>query len=101
MQTRIVQGTGVMRWGSAVSDSASLTEAIGRASEIVLEQLDGRSADLVMTFVSYQHASSFYSVNELLRQYFEIKNDEEKSQRKFDEITIQHQKLVQAGIIVI
>ena len=71
MQTRIVQGTGVMRWGSSVSDSASLTEAIEHASEIVLEQLDGRPADLVMTFVSYQHASSFYSVNELLRQYFD------------------------------
>ncbi|MCH8828853.1 MAG: hypothetical protein IID45_04670 [Planctomycetes bacterium] len=59
-----------MRWGSAVSDSASLTEAIKQASEIVLEQLDGRAADLVMTFVSYQHAPSFYSVNELLQQYF-------------------------------
>ncbi len=70
MQTRVVQGTGVMRWGSAVSDSASLTEAIEHASEIVVEQLDGRPADLVMTFVSFHHAPSFYSVNELLRQYF-------------------------------
>ena len=70
MQTRVVQGTGVMRWGSAVSDSASLTEAIEQASETVLDQLDGRPADLVMTFVSFHHAPSFYSVNELLQKYF-------------------------------
>ena len=37
----------------------------------------------------------------LLRQYFEIKNDEEKLQNKFNEILTQHQKLVQSGIIVI
>jgi len=38
---------------------------------------------------------------ELLRQYFKIKNDEEKLQNKFNEIITQHQKLVQSGIIVI
>jgi hypothetical protein len=38
---------------------------------------------------------------ELLGQYFEIKNDEEKLQNKFNEILTQHQKLVQSGIIVI
>jgi len=37
----------------------------------------------------------------LLRQYFEIKNDEEKLQNKFNEILTQHQKLVKSGIIVI
>jgi hypothetical protein len=37
----------------------------------------------------------------LLRQYFEIKNDEEKLKNKFNEILTQHQKLVQSGIIVI
>jgi hypothetical protein len=36
----------------------------------------------------------------LLRQYFEIKNDEEKLQNKFNEILTQHQKLVKSGIIV-
>ena len=38
---------------------------------------------------------------ELFRQYFEIKSDKEKLQSKFKEIITQHQKLVQAGIIVI
>ena len=37
---------------------------------------------------------------ELLRQYFKIKNDEEKLQNKFNEILTQHQKLVKSGIIV-
>jgi len=38
---------------------------------------------------------------ELFRQYFKIKNDEEKLQNKFNEILTHHQKLVQSGIIVI
>ncbi len=37
---------------------------------------------------------------ELLRQYFEIKNDEEKLQNKFNEILTQYQKLVKSGIII-
>jgi hypothetical protein len=37
----------------------------------------------------------------LFGQYFEIKSDKEKLQSKFKEIITQHQKLVQAGIIVI
>ena len=50
---------------------------------------------------NYERNPQYLKYVELLRQYFEIKNDEEKSQRKFDEITTQHQNLVQAGIIVI
>ena len=50
---------------------------------------------------NYERNPQYLKYVELLRQYFEIKNDEEKSQRKFDEITTQHQKLVQARIIVI
>jgi len=50
---------------------------------------------------NYEKNPQYLKYVELLRQYFKIKNDEEKSQRKFDEITTQHQKLVQAGIIVI
>ncbi len=45
--------------------------------------------------------SQYLEYVELLRQYFEIKNDEEKLQNKFNEILTQHQKLVQSGIIVI
>jgi len=45
--------------------------------------------------------SQYLEYVELLRQYFEIKNDEEKLKNKFNEILTQHQKLVQSGIIVI
>jgi len=50
---------------------------------------------------NYENDPQYLKYVELLRQYFEIKIDEEKLQRKFDEITTQHQKLVQAGMIVI
>ena len=59
-----------MRWGSAVSDAASLTEAVGHVAEQVQEQLDGRDADLVMAFVSPQHAPSYLSVPELIGSQF-------------------------------
>ena len=45
--------------------------------------------------------SKYLEYVELLRQYFKIKNDEEKLQNKFNEILTQHQKLVQSGIIFI
>ncbi len=50
---------------------------------------------------NYENDSQYLEYVELLRQYFEIKNDEEKLQNKFNEIIIHHQKLVQSGIIVI
>jgi len=45
--------------------------------------------------------SQYLEYVELLSQYFEIKNNEEKLKNKFNEILTQHQKLVQSGIIVI
>ncbi len=48
-----------------------------------------------------ENDSQYLEYVELLRQYFEIKNDEEKLQNKFNEILTQHQKLVLSGIIVI
>lgn len=50
---------------------------------------------------NFQTDQQYLEYVKLLGQYFEIKNDEEKSQRKFNEITTKHQKLVQSGIIVI
>ncbi len=49
----------------------------------------------------YENNPQYLEYVELLRQYFEIKNDEEKLQNKFNEILTLHQKLVQSGIIVI
>jgi hypothetical protein len=50
---------------------------------------------------NYENDSQYLEYVELLGQYFEIKNDEKKLQSKFNEITTQHQQLVQAEIIVI
>ncbi len=50
---------------------------------------------------NYENDSQYLEYVEFLRQYFEIKNDQEKLQKKFNEILTQHQKLVQSGIIVI
>ena len=50
---------------------------------------------------NYEYDPQFLEYVKLLGEYFEIKNDEEKLQNKFIEIITQHQKLVQAGIIVI
>ena len=50
---------------------------------------------------NYKNDSQYLKYVELLGQYFEIKNDEEKLQNKFNEILTQHQKLVKSGIIVI
>ena len=50
---------------------------------------------------NYENNPLYLEYVKLLRQYFEIKNDEEKLQSKFNEIIKQHQKLVKSGIIVI
>jgi len=50
---------------------------------------------------NYKSNPQYLEYVELLRQYFEIKNDEEKLQNKFNEIISRHKKLVQSGIIVI
>ena len=50
---------------------------------------------------NYENDSQYLEYVELLRQYFEIKNDQEKLQKKFNEILTQHQKLIQSGIIII
>jgi hypothetical protein len=50
---------------------------------------------------NYKSDPQYLEYVKLLGQYFEIKNDEEKLQRKFNEITTMHQKLAQSGIIVI
>jgi len=50
---------------------------------------------------NYENNPLYLEYVKLLRQYFEIKNDEEKLQSKFNEILTTHQKLVKSGIIVI
>lgn len=55
-----------MQWSSAVSDSASFTEAVAEASEQVLAGLGGRRPDLAVVFISSHHALSYSSAPQLL-----------------------------------
>ena len=48
---------------------------------------------------NYETYPQYLEYVKLLGQYFEIKNNEEKLQSKFNEIIIQHQQLVGSGII--
>ena len=50
---------------------------------------------------NYENNTQYLEYVKLLHQYYEIKNDEEKLQSKFNEIITKHQKLVKSGIIVI
>lgn len=48
-----------MKWASAASDDDNLATAVRRAASLVREQLDGCQPDLVVAFVSVQHAADF------------------------------------------
>jgi hypothetical protein len=50
---------------------------------------------------SFETKLQYLKYVKLLRQYFEIKNDEERLQSKFKEIIAQYQNLMQSGIIVV
>ncbi len=48
---------------------------------------------------NYESDPRYLEYKKLIRQYLEIKNDDEKLKSKFNEIITQLQKLVGAGII--
>lgn len=60
-----------MRWASAVDTDASLTVAVERAAEKIFNDLGKQDPDLLIVFVSSEHASRFEAVSELLRREFE------------------------------
>ncbi len=49
---------------------------------------------------NYETNPQYLKYERLLDQYFEIKNDQERWEAKFNEITELHQSLVQSGIIL-
>ena len=49
---------------------------------------------------NYETYPQYLKYERLLDQYFEIKNDQERWQAKFNEITELHQSLVHSGIIL-
>ena len=60
-----------MRWASAVDTDSSLDSAVERAAETLFLGLDRQEPDLVIVFVSAEHAPRFDAVCELLRREFE------------------------------
>jgi small ligand-binding sensory domain FIST len=60
-----------MRWASAVDTDASLSAAVERAAETVFLGLGRQEPDLVIVFVSGEHAPRFDAVRELLHREFE------------------------------
>ena len=48
---------------------------------------------------SYENHPEYIEYVKLLKEYFEIKNDDKKLGQKFTEITAKHQRLVRIGII--
>lgn len=59
-----------MKWVSAISESASLGEAVANTSDELLESLGGADADLLIAFVSSHHANGFDDLSPLLRNRF-------------------------------
>ena len=55
-----------MRWSSAVSEAATLAEAVEECAAILSEQLEGESPDMVVAFASAHHAGSFADVPSLV-----------------------------------
>lgn len=60
-----------MRWASAVDTDSSLTLAVERAAEKIFNDLGKQDPDLLIVFVSSEHASRFETISELLRREFE------------------------------
>ncbi|MET0497260.1 MAG: FIST N-terminal domain-containing protein [Steroidobacteraceae bacterium] len=60
-----------MRWASAVDTDTSLPTAVERAAEKIFNDLGKQDPDLLIVFVSSEHASQLEAVSELLRQEFE------------------------------
>ena len=60
-----------MRWASAIATDAALSTAIERAAEKIFTDLDRQEPDLLIVFVSQEHAARFEAVAELLHREFE------------------------------
>ena len=60
-----------MRWSSAVDMDRSLEAAVERAAESVFLGLERKEPDLLIAFVSAQHAAKFDALPELIRREFD------------------------------
>ena len=60
-----------MKWSSAVSDSASLVNAVSESTAKIGQELDGAAPDLTVVFVSAHHASHYDRVPDLVREHID------------------------------
>ncbi len=60
-----------MRWASAIDTDVSLVPAVERAAEKIFTDLGRQEPDLLIVFVSQEHAARFDAVAELLHREFE------------------------------
>jgi small ligand-binding sensory domain FIST len=60
-----------MRWASAIDTDANLNSAVERAAEKIFTDLGRQDPDLLIVFVSQEHAPRFHAVSELLQREFE------------------------------
>jgi small ligand-binding sensory domain FIST len=60
-----------MRWASTVDIDPSLQSAVEHAAERILNGLDRKEPDLLVAFVSAEHAAHFEMLGKLLRNEFE------------------------------
>ncbi|HLS82770.1 MAG TPA: FIST N-terminal domain-containing protein [Steroidobacter sp.] len=60
-----------MRWASAVDTDSSLDVAVGQAAEKIFTDLGRREPDLLIVFVSAEHAARFEELSVLLHREFE------------------------------
>jgi small ligand-binding sensory domain FIST len=60
-----------MRWASAIDLDSSLPSAVERAAEKIFLDLGRQDPDLIVAFVSAQHAAHFNALPELIRREFD------------------------------
>lgn len=60
-----------MRWSSAVDTDRSLEAAVERAAESVFLGLERQEPDLLIAFISAEHAAKFDALPELIRREFD------------------------------
>ena len=60
-----------MKWSSAVSENASLAEAVEECSAAILGDLGNRVPDLVVAFVSAHHGENYARLPQAIRQHIQ------------------------------
>ena len=57
-----------MKWVSAISERASLDEAVAECTSALIAQLGDETPDLVLAFVSPHHGTQYARAPELVRE---------------------------------